>query len=170
MAQKWKIDKINELKDEIKNYSNFIFTNYRGLNVEQINGLRNKLRENGAEFHVVKNRYMKRVLNNLGIEELDQFLIDPTALTYFNVDVSEIAKILVEKLEDTTLELKGGYTDGLLLSAKDVEAISKLPSKQVLIGQTVGLLNTPIVGLLYVLNGTIMKFVTTLKAIERMKK
>ncbi len=169
MAQKWKIDKINELKEELKDYSNFLFANYRGLNVEQINNLRNNLREKGAEFHVVKNRFMKRVFNELGHENLDQFLVDPTALTYFNVDLSEIAKLLVEASQDTTLGIKGGYTDGTIFMAEDLEAIAKLPPKQVLIGQVIGLLNSPLADFVHVLNGTITKFIRTLKAIELIK-
>lgn len=169
MAQKWKIDKINELKRELKDYSNFLFANYRGLNVEQINTLRNDLREKGAEFHVVKNRFMKRVFNELGHENLDHFLIDPTALTYFNVDLSEIAKLLVEASKDTTLGIKGGYTDGIILNVEDLEAIAKLPSKQALIGQVVGLLNRPLADFVYLLNGTTAKFIRTLKAIEAIK-
>ena len=90
-------------------------------------------------------------------------------LTYFNVDLSEIAKLLVEASQDTTLDIKGGYTDGTILNAEDLEAIAKLPSKQALIGQVVGLLNRPLADFVYLLNGTITKFVRTLKAIEVIK-
>ncbi len=169
MAQKWKIDKVDELKEELKEYSNFVFTNYRGLNVEQLNGLRNTLREKGAGFHVIKNQYMKRVCNELGYKDLDQFLINPTALAYFNVDISEIAKILVNSLKDTSLELKGGYTDGLILSSDDVIKISRLPPKKVLITQTVGLLNTPISSFVFVLRGMLVKLVRILMWISHIQ-
>jgi len=170
MAQQWKVEKVEELKNKIKDYRSFIFTNYRGLNVQQINSLRNDLREKGAEFHVVKNRMMKRVFGDMGMSDMDQFLVDPTALAYFNADISEILKILVQGAKDTTLELKGGYTGGNTLSVEAIEKISTLPSREVLIGQTVGMLNAPISGLVNVLGGVVSKFVRTLKAIEEPKK
>lgn len=170
MAQKWKIDKVDKLKEKLKEYSNFVFTNYRGLNVEQLNGLRNTLRKKGAEFHVIKNQYMKRVCNELGYKDLDQFLINPTALAYFNVDISEVAKILVDSLKDTSLKLKGGYTDSLILSSDNIIRISSLPPKKVLITKIVGLLNTPISSFVFVLSGMISKLVRVFKAIEDTKR
>ncbi len=170
MAQKWKVEKVDKLKNEIKDFSSFVFTNYRGLNVQQINSLRNDLRGKGAEFHVVKNRMVKRVFDDMGLNEMGQFLVDPTALAYFNTDISEILKILVQTAKDTSLELKGGYTDGTVLSAEEIEKISTLPSRETLIGQTVGLLNSPIAGLVFVLGGVVSKFVRTLKAVEESKR
>ena len=170
MAQKWKVEKVDKLKNEIKEFSSFIFTNYRGLNVQQINSLRNDLRGRGAEYHVVKNRMIKRVFGDMGLNEMDRFLVDPTALAYFNADISEILKILVQTAKDTPLELKGGYTDGTVLSAEEIERISTLPTREALIGQTVGLLNAPIAGLVFALGGVMSKFVRTLKAIEESKR
>ncbi len=170
MTQQWKVEKVEELRNKIKDYRSFIFTNYRGLNVQQINGLRNDLREKGAEFHVVKNRMVKRVFSDMGMSDMDKFLVDPTALAYFNADISEVLKILVQSAKDTSLELKGGYTGGNTLSVEAIENISKLPSREVLIGQTVGMLNAPISGLVSVLGGVVSKFVRTLKAIEESKK
>jgi large subunit ribosomal protein L10 len=169
MAQNWKVEKINEMKEELKNYSTFIFTDYRGLNVEQITSLRNSLRGKGAEYHVIKNRFMKRVFQELGVEGLDEFLVNPTAIAYTNEDISEISKILAGTADETTLSLKGGFIEGLVLSDEEIVKISKLPSKQALIGQTVGLLNGPISGLVFVLNGVISKFLRTLKAVEATK-
>lgn len=169
MAQKWKMEKVNALKEELKEYSNFVFTDYRGLNVEQINGLRNTLHGKGAQYHVVKNRFTKRAFNELGMNGFEQFLVNPTAIAYNNEDISEMAKILVDTSKDTTLEVKGGYTDGLILSSEEIDKISKLPSKQVLIARTVRALNGPIEGFVFVLKGIISGFVRTLKAIEKTK-
>ena len=166
MAQQYKIDRVNTLKEEVGKYSGFVFTNYRGLDVQQINELRNDLREKGAEYHVVKNRFMKRVFNDLGYEGFDSFLVDPTALAYFDGDISEIAKVLIETAEETTLELKGGYSDGAVLSPEELERISKLPPRDALIAQTIGLLNAPQRGLVTVLGGVLSSLVRTLKAIE----
>jgi large subunit ribosomal protein L10 len=169
MAQNWKVERINEMKEELKNYSTFILTDYRGLNVEQITSLRKALREKGAEYHVIKNRFAKRVFQELEIKGLDELFVDPTAIAYTNEDISEISKILVDASEDTTLTMKGGFLDGSVVSGEEIDKISKLPSRQVLIGKTVGLLNGPISGLAIVLNGIISQFLRTLKAVEATK-
>ena len=169
MAQNWKVEKVKGLKEELEKYSTYIFTDYRGLNVEQITDLRKSLREKGAEYHVTKNRFTKRAFQDLKISGLDEYLINPTALAYTNEDISEISKILFKATTETTLTLKGGFSEGLLLTGEEIEKISKLPSKQALIGQTVGLLNGPISGLAVVLNGVISKFLRTLKAVETTK-
>jgi len=169
MAQKYKVEKVEALREELKDFHSFIFTDYLGLNVQQINGLRNSLREKGAHYHVVKNRFVKRVFQELGYEELDQFLVNPTALAYFDTGLSEIAKVLVDSAGETTLELKGGYSDGTLLSSEEITKISKLPSRDALIAQVLGLLNAPPRGLVMVLSGILSKFVRILKAVEESK-
>jgi large subunit ribosomal protein L10 len=169
MAQDWKVERVKELKEELNKYSTYIFTDYRGLNVEQITSLRKSLREKGAEYHVAKNRFTKRAFQELKISGLDEFLINPTALAYTNEDISDISKILVNASGVTTLALKGGFSEGSVLTGEEIIKISKLPSKQALIGQTVGLLNGPISGLAVVLNGVISKFLRTLKAVETTK-
>jgi large subunit ribosomal protein L10 len=170
MAQQYKIDRVQKLKEEIGDSQNFIFTDYRGLNVEQLNGLRNTLRDRGAQYHVVKNRFMKRVFKDLGYEEFDRFLVNPTALAYFNTDISDIAKVLIESADETALELKGGYGDGTIYSSDELETISKLPSREVLVAQLMGVLNAPARGLVMALGGIIPKFVRTLKAVEELKQ
>ena len=169
MAQEWKVEKVHHLKEELKNYSTFVFTNFRGMNVEQMSGLRRMLRKKGAEFHVVKNRFVKRAFDEMGYADLSDMLVDPTALVYCNADVTEIAKILIEASKDTSIRLKGAYSEGSLLSALEIERVSKLPSKQVLVAQAIGLLNAPVTGLVFTLGGVLSKFVRTLKAIEQTK-
>ncbi|KPJ87962.1 MAG: hypothetical protein AMS17_07045 [Spirochaetes bacterium DG_61] len=170
MAQQWKVEKINTLKEELQTYSKFVFTNYRGMNVQQMSDLRNILRENGVEFHVLKNRFLKRVFTELGTESLDEFLVNPTAVAYFHEDLSTVAKVLIDSSKESTLEIKGGYLDGKVLSFQDIDNISKLPPRQVLLAQTVGMLNAPVAGLVFVLGGVLSKFVRTLKAIEGIKQ
>ena len=169
MSQKQKAEKVEVLKEELKNFHNYIFTDYRGLNVQQINGLRNTLREKGAHFHVVKNRSVKRVFQDLGYAGLDQFLVNPTALAYFDTDLSEVARVLTTSVEETSLELKGGYSDGSVLSSEEITKISKLPSRETLIAQVASLLNATPKGLVMVLSGILSKFLRTLKAIEESK-
>jgi large subunit ribosomal protein L10 len=169
MAQQWKIDEIGKLKEELKDFSSFVFTDYRGMNVGQMSSLRKTLRGKGARFHVVKNRFVKRVMKELGHEGVDGFLVNPTALVYSSVDLSEISKVLVDAAKDTPLHLKGGYAEGAVLTAEGIGRVSRLPSRQVLIATAVGMLNAPIAGFVYTLGGLLPKFLRTLKAIETQK-
>jgi len=169
MASKEKVERLKKLKQDLKGYESFILTDYRGLNVEQITSLRKKLRDKDVLYHVVKNRFAKRVFHKLKIDGLDEFLIGPTGIAYFNRDITEVAKILVDSTQNTTMKIKGGYSNGDLLSKDDIDKISKLPSREVLIAQIIGGLNAPIYGFVFVLNGIIIKFLRTLKAIEETK-
>jgi len=170
MVQSYKVAKVQALKEEIKQFSGFIFTDYRGLNVQQINDLRNTLREKGAQFHVVKNRSVKRVFHELGYKDFDRFLVNPTALAYFNGDVTEIAKALADKIDETALQIKGGFVNDRLLEPENIVQISALPSREVLITQIIGLINGPRAGLVFTLGGILSKFLRTLKAIETQKQ
>jgi large subunit ribosomal protein L10 len=169
MAQRWKEDKLDRIKGEFKEYSNFIFTDYRGLNVEQITSLRTGLREKEVEYHVVKNRIAKRAFSALGYKDADRFLTEPTAIAYFNVDISDVCKILADFAKETSLSMKGGLVDGGVITDEDILSIAKLPSRQALVGKTVMLLNSPISGLASVLGGVLIKFLLTLKAVEERK-
>ncbi len=170
MVQDHKVAKVRALKEEIEQFKGFIFTDYRGLNVQQINALRNTLREKGAEFHVVKNRFVKRVFHELGYKEFDRFLVNPTALAYFNGDVSDIAKTLADQVDETTLQIKGGFVNDRVLDSENIVQIAALPSREVLIAQIIGLINGPRAGLVFTLGGILSKFVHALKAIEGQKQ
>jgi large subunit ribosomal protein L10 len=169
MATEWKAEILKKMKEELKDYSNFVFTDYRGLNVEQITALRSNLREKQVEFHVVKNRFAKRAFSEMGYSDTERFFIDPTAIAYCNTDISDVCKILINTVKETTLKMKGGLVDGVIISGEDVESIAKLPSRQALIGRTLMLLNSPLSGLVFILGGLLTQFLLTLKAIERSK-
>jgi large subunit ribosomal protein L10 len=169
MAQQWKLERLDRLKEDFKGCSSFIFTDYRGLNVDQLSSLRHALKEKEVEFHVVKNRFAKRVFNELGYEDIDPFFINPTAVAYFNVDISEVCKILFDSTDETTLQIKGGLSDGTLITRQDIEKISKLPSRQILIAETVGLMAAPITGFVFVIKSVLMQFFGVLKQIGTSK-
>jgi large subunit ribosomal protein L10 len=169
MAQSWKVERLEKLKDDIKRHSSFIFTDYRGLNVNQLSSLRSALKNKEVEYHVVKNRFAKRAFKELGYEDIDPFFIDPTAIAYFNVDISEVCKVLIDSAEETTLQMKGALSDGVFMTSQDIEKISKLPSKQILIAKTVGLMASPVTGLVFMMKGMLTQFVGTLKQIEKIK-
>ena len=167
------LDLVAKLKDKIAKSKSVIFTEYHGLDVNQVNDLRSKIKDSGAEMVVAKNTLLKIALNdeNLGGDEVDKQLSGPTASVFSYEDAISPLKTLVEFAKDTELpKLKGGLVEGVFNNATQLETLSKLPSKQELLGQVVGALSSPITGFLNALNGKQRDFVYTLSAIADKKK
>ncbi len=169
-VQQSKVDAIQELKDEFSQVEDFIFADYRGLTVEQITELRGKLREEGATFKVVKNRFAKIALQELGRPDVSDKLVGPTAIALSGADSGPVAKILLEFAKDAPLEVKGGLVAGDVYDIAQVEAFSKLPTKPELIAKLMGTLNAPVQNMVYLLNAVPETFVRTLQAVADSKK
>lgn len=132
---------------------------YRGVTVSQVADLRVKLGEAGASFQVVKNTLTSRALDKAdapGGVDLKEFLAGPTAFTYIKGDIALAAKAIADfHKEHELLEFKGGVMEGQVISTEQFQALTKLPSRAVLNGQLVGMLASPIIGVVRGLNGLI---------------
>ena len=143
-----------------------IVTDYRGLTVTEITELRQKLRPHGIEYHVVKNTLAGFAANTTGKSGLSEFLEGPTAIAFGYDDVVQPAKVLQEYMRssETTLAIKGGLLGDKPLTTEDITALAKLPPKEELIGKVVGLVQSPLYGLVNVLNGNLRGLVGVLQA------
>lgn len=168
-VQQFKIDAVEELKKEFESAKDYILADYRGLNVEQITNLRNKLRESGARFKVVKNRHVKIAMDHLEMPEIHDQLIGPTAMTLTTEEAGAAAKILMEFTRDTKLSVKGGIIDGQVFDGDQIKKFSELPTKGELLSMLMSAMNGPIQGLLYALQGVPQKLVRTLQAVADKK-
>ena len=129
---------------------------YRGTSVPQAAELRSKLRDADTRFRVVKNTLTERAADDAGAEALKPFLEGPTALVFVNGDAAVAAKVLADfRRASGLLEFKGGWMNGDVLSAEQVDAIAKLPSRDVLYGRLVGLVASPLTGLASAMGGLI---------------
>ncbi len=157
---------VDRMTDRLNRAEIAIVTDYRGLTVSQITELRRKFREQGIEYHVVKNTLATFAADNAGKHRLSEFLKGPTAIAFGYDDVIQPAKVLVDfqKAVDSTLNIKGGLLAGNVLTSADVVALAKLPSREELIGKVVGLMQSPIYGLVTVLNGNLRGLVGVLQA------
>lgn len=138
---------VKQLKEEFGQYSGFIFADYRGLTVAQISDLRKQLRAKDAVCRVVKNRYAKIAMKELGHEGVDDKLVGPTAIVLAKGDEqSAIAKIVVEaqKGTDNKLKVRGGFLDGRAFDAAEVDAFSKLPGRLDLISHLMATMMAPV--------------------------
>ncbi|HSH12024.1 MAG TPA: 50S ribosomal protein L10, partial [Ilumatobacter sp.] len=129
------------------NESKAVFvTEYRGLSVGQLAGIRNGLRPSDAEYVVYKNTLAKLATGAIGLAVLDEFLVGPTALTFVRGDVAGAAKALRDSAKALpALVVKGGVLGGIGLSAADVTALADLPSREELLAQFAGALQAPLV-------------------------
>ncbi|HAY85866.1 MAG TPA: 50S ribosomal protein L10 [Chloroflexi bacterium] len=121
-----------------------ILTEYTGLKMPQMDDLRAKARDAGAEFHVVKNRLGKRVFEAAGYDVPDELFIGSTAFGVAFQDAPGIAKVIKDFGKDNpVVKIKAGFMDGKLLSAADVIALAELPPLPVVRGQLLGVINAP---------------------------
>ncbi|HEX8648268.1 MAG TPA: 50S ribosomal protein L10 [Thermoleophilaceae bacterium] len=139
---------IDEVAERIEGSQAIFAIDYRGLSVKQAVELRQRLSDADAHFQVVKNRLTIRSADKAGAEDLKTFLEGPTALAFVQGDVAVAAKALATfRRENGLLEFKGGTLDGDVLSTEQIESIARLPAREVLHGQFVGVLASPITGL-----------------------
>jgi large subunit ribosomal protein L10 len=139
---------------------------YRGLTVTQAAELREKLRDAGAVLRVVKNSLTERAADKAGVEPLKSLLEGPTALALVQGDAALAAKALNDTARTLRLlEFKGGLLDGNALTADEVRAIARLPAREVLHGQLVGVVAAPISGLARTLNALLAGVAVALQQI-----
>jgi large subunit ribosomal protein L10 len=144
---------IEEIAGQIRESEAVFAVDYRGISVPQAAGLRTKLRDADATFRVVKNTLTERAADQADAASLKSVLDGPTALTFVRGDVAEAAKAIADYQRDTDLlAFKGGLMNGDTLDPSQIAAIAKLPSRDVLYGQLVGVVASPITGLARGLN------------------
>jgi large subunit ribosomal protein L10 len=140
-----KVATVDEVKSKVAGTSTAVVTEYRGMTVAQISNLRRQLRALGADYKVFKNTLVRRAITGTQVEPMSEFLVGPTAIAFVDGDVSAVAKALRDFARDTPkLIIKGGVTDGKLLSKGDLSALADLPSRDVLLARMAGLLASPL--------------------------
>lgn len=142
-----------ELTEKFKTAAAGVFVDYCGLTVAEDTELRNKLREAGVDYAVIKNSIIKRAANEAGYSDFDEILAGPTALAFSYDDVVAPAKVLADFAKNhDVVSLKAGFMDGKAMTLEEVDALSKIPSKDTLYAMLAGGLNACIAGLARALN------------------
>src|SRR3954470_2684032 len=153
MNREQKAAVIEEVASQIRDAQAIFAVDYRGLTVRQAADLRARLIEIDANLRVVKNTLTERAADKVGAEVLKQFLEGPTAFTFVKGDPVLAAKALAAFRRESQLpEFKGGWMDGKEISVAEIEALSRLPSLDVMHGQLVGMIASPLSGLVRTLN------------------
>ena len=164
--QESKTRAIGELKDSFSAAEDFIFTDYRGLTVEQITNLRDLLRAKEVRYKVVKNNFAQIAFQQLSAPDVSAYLVGPTAVAISPGDSNEVAKILFDfSREAPALHVKGSLVAGSVYNAAQTEAFSKLPGRLELISMLMSVMNGPARNLAAALNDIPARLVRTIKAI-----
>ncbi len=138
---KQKEEKVKALAEKFKSSNLILLTDYRGITVEDVTGLRNTLRDAKAEYKVIKNNIVKRALNENGEKELDSVLEGPTAVIMTEGDYLEPLKAVYQYAKDNEFyKIKGGIIEGKVMSVEEIITLAKLPSRQELLGMLAGAL------------------------------
>jgi large subunit ribosomal protein L10 len=157
---------IDRLAGQLESAEAVFAIDYRGLSVKQAVDLRTSLTEADATFTVAKNTLTERAADKAGADVIKPLLEGPTALTFVNGDVAVAAKALATfRRQNNVLEFKGGQLGGEALSIEQIESIARLPARDVLYGQFVGVVASPITGLVRGLNALISGLAIQLGAI-----
>jgi large subunit ribosomal protein L10 len=158
---------IDEVASQIEEAHAIFAVDYRGLTVRQAADLRGRLIEIDANLRVVKNTLTERAADKVGAEPLKQYLEGPTAFTFVKGDPVLAAKALAAfRREAQRPEFKGGWMDGKELTVADIEALSRLPSLDVMHGQLVGMVAAPLTGLARSLNAILSGIAVALGQIQ----
>jgi large subunit ribosomal protein L10 len=171
MNREQKAATIEALAAEIDGSDAVFAVDYRGISVSQVAELRTKLRDADATFRVVKNSLTERAADQVGAESLKPLLSGPTALTFVRGDAAMAAKAIADQARVTQLlPFKGGLMNGDVLDADQIRAISRLPSREALYGQLVGIVASPITGLVRTLGSLVGGLAVALSQVREKKE
>lgn len=171
LTKNQKIELVKQLTEKIKTAKSSIFVDYKGLKVKDSTELKKSLRAEGVEMIVVRKTLLDIALKNAGIEGVSiKKMEGQVAISLSNNDEVSAAKI-VDTFAKTNENIKflGGVLGTQVMSAVEVKALAKIPSKQQLLGQLVGTLNAPVSGFVNVLAGNLRGLVQVLNAVKEQK-
>ena len=156
---------ISDLHQQVERFKAVVLTNYRGLNVEQMNQLRLRLREEKVSFNVVKNTLMKLASKGTDLEKLSEYLEGPTAIVISQGDPISLAKILSDfQKTQPLLEIKAGVIEGRVTPPEEVKALASMPSREMILTQILGEIETPGIQFGGVLLGALQQVLSVIQA------
>jgi large subunit ribosomal protein L10 len=161
---------IQATRERIADVRGIYLADFSGLTVEKITRLRRQCREQGVQFHVVKNTLLRRALNARGITELDVHLVGNTGVVFSPSSETAPAKILVDfARENDKLKVKAAVVDGRLFDGKSVTRLAALPSREILLSQVLSTFIAPMTQFLAAVNAALATPANMADALHREK-
>jgi len=163
---------VSEIKESVKSAHACFFITFSRLPAFPLNVLRNGLRSANSRILVTKNSLFHRALSESGWQDADTFLVSETGIVFvFDYDVVKTCKVLTEfAQENEFLQLKGGVIKDKKITPKEIAALAKLPSKDILRAMAVSAIASPLTGFVTTLNQIILKFLWTVEEVKKVKE
>ncbi len=165
-----KIRVVSELQEKFAKAKGIVFTDYRGLNVEEITELRNSLRSAELEYRVVKNTLARRAAEGTSVDSALDLISGPIGVAIgYDDPVLLVKKVLAYSKDNEKLEIKGGIVEGTVCDVEQMKSISKLPPREVQLAMLAGAMNAPATKFAGLLNATLTQFAYALEALKNQK-
>jgi len=174
MPTQKKTELVDQYSQKFKQSKSIFLADFTGMNVAQTTELRRQFRKAKVEYCVLKNTLAKRSLKNAGIEGLDKILKGMTSFAFSEYDAAAPIKVIKDfnkslSRENKSLVIKGCIFEGRVFGADKVDALANLPSREVLLSQLMGMLQSPLSRLMTVMQATGQKLVGTLVSVKNVK-
>ncbi|MBV8980819.1 MAG: 50S ribosomal protein L10 [Acidimicrobiia bacterium] len=161
-----KVAVVDEVRERLSSSGGAILTEYRGLNVSELATLRRSLREVVGRYKIYKNTLVRFAVRELGLQDLEEMLLGPTAIAFVDGDAAAVAKSLRDFARgNPNLIIKGGVLGETILSAKDASALAELPSREQLLAQLAGAMAAPLQNMAGLLKALPQNFAYALRAV-----
>jgi len=166
MARPQKVEQVAALAAKLKSAKVAVLADYRGLSVAQMEELRGRLRAQEVELRVVKNTLARRAAVEAGHEAFQEILVGPVAIAFGYQDLSLPSRLLAEwsRQSRIRIEITGGLVEGRVMTPDQVRQIADLPSREILIAQLMGTLQSPIAQLVGTISAPVQQLVGLLEA------
>ncbi len=162
---------VAELSSAFAANAGVLIVSFSGLNVENVTELRRKIRQSGSSYRVIKNTLAIRAAENTPVSKLVERFDGPTAIAYTSGDPIALAKILTDFVKThPEIKFKGGVLEQSVLTAEQCQALAEMPSREVLLGKVLFLLNAPLTRLAGALNSPLTRLAIALKQLEEKKQ
>ncbi len=174
MVQAYKYDIVTSLKERLQDAKAIVLVDYKGINIEEVNQLRSRFRSEKVDYFVQKNTLVKIALNDLGIFDLDDYLVGPTALAICKKDEISPARIVTKFIKEVMEEkgfpkFKAGLIGGKLMTSEQIDVLAKLPTREELLAKLMGSAQAPISKMMGVTQGIVRKFIYAVDAVAKQK-
>jgi len=144
---------------------------YQGITVPQVTELRNRVRQSGGEYIVVKNTLALRAIDSQALAQLKEHFVGPTAVVFSLTDPVAVAKALTDYAKDVpAIKLKAGLVEGRAIAADQIKDIASLPSREALIAKLLFLMQSPVTRFVRVLAAVPQSFVMVLDQVRKKKE
>ena len=171
MKKEEKVRVVAELHDKFQRAKGIVFTDYRGLNVEEITGLRNDLRSAELEYRVVKNSLARRAAEGTPVDSAKDIFSGPVGLAIgYDDPLLLVKKVLEFSKANEKLEIKGGLVEGGPCSVEQLKVISALPPREVQLAMLAGAMQAPLSKFAGLLNATVTRLVYALQALKEKRE